>query len=190
MNVTNIYFDDGFDAMEQLPRNFTVNFDSIIVSGKQKARISINGIQVGDSIDDNSSEEDFYRFHDVFHYTFATFLGWSPCTRVLMKRKRKSSPNIDDLEDGARAIITEEAISLLIFNQAKQKDFFEDGHSISPELLSQIKEITTPFEVSCRSEEEWKKAIDIGYFLFRELAKNNGGRVHFDMLEQKAIYEK
>src|SRR4051812_5332971 len=118
-----IFFDSTFDAMEQLPRNFTVNFNSSNVGNKTKTRVSINGFQVGDFIDDNSREADFYRFHDVFHYTFATMLGWSPCTRAMMKRKRKSNPTVDEFEDGARATITEESISLILFNKAKRSNF-------------------------------------------------------------------
>ena len=118
------FFDSNYDEMEQLPRRFTVNFDSVKVGPKTKTRVSINGIQMGDFIDNNSKENDGYRFHDIFHYTFATMLGWSPCTRAMMKRKRKSSPIIDEIEDGARAAITEESISLIIFNKAKRKEFF------------------------------------------------------------------
>ena len=89
MEKISIFFDSTFDEMEQLPRKFTVKFNSIVVGNNAKIRVSINGLQVGDLIDDNSLENDAYRFHDVFHYTFATILGWSPCTRALLKRKRK-----------------------------------------------------------------------------------------------------
>jgi hypothetical protein len=183
------FFDTSFDEMEQLPRKFTVNFDSVKVGSKEKTRVSINGIQMGDFIDNNSKENDGYRFHDIFHYTFATMLGWSPCTRAMMKRKRKSNPLVDEIEDGARATITEESISLIIFNKAKQKQFFKEEVKVSPSLLNQIKEMTTPFEVAVRSKKDWENAILKGYSLFRDLVKNNGGKIHFDMLKQSAIYE-
>lgn len=189
MKGTKIFFDSSFDEMEQLPRNFTVNFNSVKVGSKLKTRVSINGIQVGDFIDDNSKVNDFYRFHDVFHYTFATMLGWSPCTRAMMNRKRKSNPNIDEIEDGARATITEESISLIIFNKAKRKNFFEEDSKINLSLLNQIKEMTTPFEVTVKSKKDWENAILKGYSLFRELVKNNGGEIHFDMIKQAAVYE-
>lgn len=151
--------------------------------------MTINGTQVGDVIDDNSLEKDGYRFHDVFHYTFAALLGWSPCTRSMMKRKRKSNHLIDELEDGARATITEEAISLLLFNEAKRRSFFEDHNAVDSRLLDQIKSMTASFEVSIRSKQDWEKAILIGYSLFRDLMKNNGGQIHFDMLSRSAVYE-
>jgi len=183
------FFDSNFDKMEQLPRNFTVSFNSVEVGKKLKTRVSINGLQVGDFIDDNSRENDSYRFHDVFHYTFATMLGWSPCTRAMMKRKRKSNPNVDEIEDGARATITEESISLIIFNKAKRKNFFKDDKRVSQSLLNLIKEMTTPFEVAVKSKKEWENAILQGYSLFRELVKNSGGKIHFDMLNGTALYE-
>ncbi len=183
------FFDPDYDEKEQLPRKFTANFNSVKIDSKLKTKVSINGIQVGDFIDDNSKEKDFYRFHDVFHYTFATMLGWSPCTRSMMKRKRKSNPIVDEIEDGARATITEESISLIIFNKAKKKKFFKEESKVSQSLLSQIKEMTTPFEVTIRSKKDWEKAILKGYSLFRELIINNGGKIHFDMLRRSAVYE-
>ncbi|MES2139923.1 MAG: nucleotide pyrophosphohydrolase [Bacteroidota bacterium] len=188
MNRVKPFLDSSFSEMEQIPRNFTVCFDSVPVGKTIKTRVSINGMQVGDFIDDNSLESDSYRFHDVFHYTFATMLGWSPCTRAMMKRKRKSNPTVDEIEDGARATITEEAISLTIFNKAKQKDFFKNK-KISPSLLKWIKGMTAPFEVSIKSKNDWEQAILKGYSLFNELVRNNGGKIHFDMLKQSATYE-
>lgn len=176
--------------MEQLPRKFTVIFDSVTVGSKLKTRVSINEIQIGDLIDNNSKENDGYRFHDVFHYTFATMLGWSPCTRSMMKRKRKSDPMIDEIEDGARATITEEAISLMVFNKAKQKQFFKNETKISDQILTIIKEMTAPFEVNIRSKKNWEDAILKGYSLFRNLIENNGGTIQFDMVNRKVVYEK
>jgi hypothetical protein len=183
------FFDDDFNEMEQLPRRFTVSFDTVAINSKLKTRISVNSIQVGDVIDDNSKVADGYRFHDVFHYTFATLLGWSPCSRAMIKRKRKSVPSVDDIEDGARATITEEAISLMLFNRAKKKNFLKNEFAVDQSLLDLIKEMTDPFEVAVRSKHEWEKTIIKGYSLFRDLMKNNGGKVHFDMIKQTAIYE-
>lgn len=189
MSSTKPFLDSSFSEMEQIPRNFTVCFDSVPVGKTTKTRVSINGMQVGDFIDDNSLENDFYRFHDVFHYTFATMLGWSPCTRSMMKRKRKSNPIVDEIEDGARATITEESISLIVFNKARKKNFFRDNLKVNPSLLNLIKEMTMTFEVSVRSKKEWENAILKGYSLFRMLIENNGGKIHFDMLNQTANYE-
>lgn len=188
MNKNRIYLDSNYSELEQLPRTFTVCFDSVMLGEKYKTKVSIDGKQIGDVIDDNSREADSYRFHDVFHYTFATMLGWSPCTRAMMKRKRKSVPSVDEIEDGARATITEEAISLMVFNKAKQKNLFKDQAKISPYLLRHIKEMTSPFEVSIRTTKEWEKAILTGYSLFRELAINNGGKIRFDMTNRSAVY--
>jgi hypothetical protein len=52
---------------------------------------------------DNAYERAGYRFHDVFHLAFAAVLGWSPITRALLKRKRKSSPEVDEVEDRGRS---------------------------------------------------------------------------------------
>jgi hypothetical protein len=183
------FFDSKYGEMEQLPRLFNAHFETVQIGSKAKTRVSINGLQIGDVIDNNSLENDGYRFHDVFHYTFATILGWSPCTRAMLKRKRKSNPSIDEIEDGARATITEEAISLMVFNKATRNAYFEKELKVSGSLLTQIKELTSAFEVSEKSKAEWEKAILTGYGLFRELVKNNGGSIRFDMINQTAVFE-
>lgn len=186
---SSIFFDSNFEEQEQLPRAFTVSFETLEASTPTKTVITVNGKQAGDIIDDNSKEEDGYRFHDIFHYTFAALLGWSPCTRSMMKRKRKSNPIIDDIEDGARATITEEAISLLLFNKAKQEGFFRTCTSVDSGLLDQIRSMTSTFEVSVRTNQDWEKAILTGYKLFRFLVDNNGGKIHFDMNTRSFTYD-
>lgn len=188
--INSKFFDSNCKEHEQLPRTFTVYFETLPGSKARKTKVTINDTQMGDLIDDNSVEKDGYRFHDVFHYTFAAFLGWSPCTRSMMRRKRKSLEHIDEMEDGARATITEEAISLLLFNEAKQTNFFQNSDSVDSGLLDQIKNLTSGFEVSARSKEEWEKAILTGYSLFCALVNNDGGKVHFDMNNRSATYER
>lgn len=180
-------FDSSFIEGERLPQSFTVSFTEVTKDGEERVRITINGTQIGDVIDDNSYENDFYRYHDVFHYTFATMLDWSPCTRAMLGRKRKSIPIIDECEDGARATITEEAISLILFNEAKKTKFFKNG-KVSKTILRIIKQMTEPFEVRLKTEAEWEQAILKGYALFRKLVDNRGGQIQFSKKNRQAIY--
>src|SRR5690606_18663502 len=108
-----IIYDADFPPEEQFPREFEVQFDVIHESGKEKVRVINNstGQQLGDDITDNSHQDDGYRFHDVFHFGYVAYLGWSPVVRKLMGIKRKSNNKMDEVEDGARAAIIEELIS-------------------------------------------------------------------------------
>jgi hypothetical protein len=181
-------FDSSLAANERLPKNFIASFEEIKNEKRPQVKVSINNVQIGDAINDNSYENDFYRYHDVFHYTFATMLSWSPCTRAMMRKKRKSIPLIDEIEDGARATITEEAISLMIFNEAKRNNLFEKKKKVSKPVLKIIKEMTQPFEVREKTEKEWEDAIMKGYEMFRQLIKNRGGEIHFDADARKVEY--
>lgn len=183
-----MFFDSDFPEYEQLPRSFIIDFETVKREDKTLTKISYGHQQVGDFIDDNSREKDNYRFHDVFHYSFATVLGWSPCSRAMMKRKRKSDSDIDEFEDGARAAITEEAISLMIFNYAKKRNLLAKDNTIDSELLEFIKDFTSPFEVSACTKQDWEKAILLGYSLFRSLVENNGGRISFDMINKTGTF--
>ena len=180
----NVFYDSSFKVEEQLPRNFSVTFKEIGVGSKGEVRVIFNNeSQVGDIINDNSYINDFYRYHDIFHYTFAAMLGWSPCARAMMKRKRKSNQQVDEIEDGARATITEEAISLILFNDAKGKNFYEE-QKVSKELIEQIKDMAGSFEVRDKTEKDWENAIMKAYELFRNLKQNGGGKIVFDMLNK------
>jgi hypothetical protein len=182
------FFDKTYPENEQFPRRFDVHFEEISARPSGKVRLTIRGEQVGDIVTDNSYEEDCYRFHDVFHLSYVAILGWSPCVRNMLRIKRKSVPTVDEVEDGARAIITEEAISLLVFNYAKHQNLFMDGDKIDPILLETIGKLVGDFEVKTRTSDAWQRAILKGYEVFRKLVENRGGVVHVDMGERSLTF--
>ncbi len=185
------FFDSIYITGEQIPRLFTVLFEEVDAGEKQTVRVVFNGSrQVGDIISDNSYQNDFYRYHDIFHYSFATLLGWSPCTRAMVKCKRKSDSLIDEVEDGARAAITEEALAMIVFNEAKRKNYFKDATKVSRTTLRIIKEMTENFEVNVRSTKDWEKAILKAYEIFRLLITNKGGKVEFDAINKNINYSR
>lgn len=174
---------------EILPQSFNVKFEEVNNGLYPQVKVTLNNSQVGDVIDDNSYENDGYRYHDIFHYTFATLLNWSPCVRAMLKKKRKSNALIDRVEDGARATITEESISLMIFSNAKQNNFYTDINVIDDYLLSTIKNMTLSFEVKSKSKEEWQTAILKSYEVFRLLKENKGGIVKFNSRNKSVTYK-
>jgi NTP pyrophosphatase (non-canonical NTP hydrolase) len=99
--------DAEFSENEQLPRRIEMHIVETHIAGKTCVIQLCNGVEIGSRLTDNKSVEDDYRFHDVFHLAYAAILGWSPCLRALLKVKRKSRPEIDEAEDGARAILIE-----------------------------------------------------------------------------------
>jgi len=105
-------YDSEAVELEKLPRRFKVKFveGQRIGDGTHTATMLMNGVVVGDTLTDNSRHNDGYRFHDALHLANAAILGWSPVTRALLRRKRKHNPSIDEVDDGARATIVEEAI--------------------------------------------------------------------------------
>ena len=105
----------------------------------------------------------------------------------MLGKKRKSIPLIDNCEDGARATITEEAISLILFNEAKRTNLFANK-KVSKTILRIIKQMTEPFEVRIKTELEWEKAILKGYELFKKLVTNRGGKIEFSNMNRNAIY--
>jgi len=181
-------FDDDFEEEERLPRQFSVTF-SEKRNGKQLlVRIMISGVIVGDSLTDNAHKGDGYRFHDVFHLAYAAVLGWSPVIRSILRRKRKSYQRIDEIEDGGRAIVVEEAISVLVFNEAHQRSWFNEESTVDIGLLKTIIRLTAGLEVQKCTAKQWKAAILQGYSVFKELKGHCDGRVVVDLDRQSLTY--
>ena len=104
-------FDSNFPEFERLPKCFKIEY---IQRTPDRVALRWNGVFIGDPLSDNSHDESGYRFHDVFHFSYAAILHWSPTFRSLIKHKRKSEPKIDENEDGGRAIVVEEGLSAWI----------------------------------------------------------------------------
>lgn len=184
--------DEKYPTFEQIPRILTVKFlqGTNEYLNKDSVVIEVNDEIVGDELTDNAYESDGYRFHDVFHLSYAAFLGWSPVLRTLMNVKRKSANEIDEVEDGARARIIEEAISLYVFTYAKQHNLLSNIKEIDFEVLKTIKSLVSYLEVKNETAYQWKKAILEGYRVYRELKENSGGEVTINLNERSITYKK
>jgi hypothetical protein len=183
------FFDDGLSEFEQFPRiEFDMHFVQIVPldGGSPYVIQRLNGVNIGDRLTDNRADPDGYRFHDVFHMAYMTHLGWSPVIRSLLKLKRKSNRKIDEEQDGARAAIIEEAISTWIFNHAHARDFFakKETGRLSYDLLKQVQQMVTGYEVEDCPLWQWERAILDGFSIFRLLTEHGGGIVRINLGER------
>lgn len=179
-------FDSKFPEEERLPQSFRIK---IKLREKGRSYMEWKGVFIGDPLTDNILNEDGYRFHDVFHLSYAAILHWSPIFRSLIKRKRKSDKKIDEAEDGGRAIVVEEGLSAWIFSYAKDLNFFEDQKKLSFDLLKTVQKFVKGYEVERCPLYMWERAILDGYAVFREVLKNNGGIVVGNRNKRTITYE-
>ncbi|MBS1911576.1 MAG: pyrophosphatase [Bacteroidetes bacterium] len=181
-------FDDDWHVEEQLPRQLHIEFLERS-RGTQKAVIlRCNDINFGDRLTDNIKDPDGYRYHDIFHFAYAVHLGWSPVVRALMRSKRKSRPEIDEAQDGARAGVIEEAVSAIVFSRAKQLKFFKGLDHVDFDLLKTVEEFVEGFEVAMVPLWQWEAAILDGYRVFRSLRDGGGGHVTLNLIERQLVY--
>ena len=174
-------FDAGYPENEQIPRLMAVK---IVTERNGQAMTTINGRKFGDPLTDNRYryEDDGYRYHDVFHICHAAILGWSPTLRGLLRRKRKSNAEIDEVEDGGRAIVIEEGITAMVFSHAEQRNFLDGIQKLDHDLLRTIRGMTKHLEVSARTECEWEHAILTGYRIWRGIRQDKGGSFTANLL--------
>ncbi len=183
-------FDEDDLEEEQLPRKLDLEFRRVPRGKIDSVIVRCNGLNFGDSLTDNIGEPDFYRFHDIFHFAYAVYLGWSPVIRALLKCKRKSKPEVDVNQDGARARIIEEAVSAIVFSRAKEMNFYADIDHVDYDLLKAIQEFIQGFEVVSIPLWQWETAILEGYRVFRTLRMDGGGLVTLDMTQRQLLYRK
>lgn len=168
---------------EQLPRQFEMLIEEHQTGGKTYVTQTCNGIIIGDRLTDNKAEKDDYRFHDVFHIAYAVHLGWSPVIRSLFRVKRKSRPDLDENEDGARALIIEEGVSTFVFGAAQERGpLFEGLEQVDFDLLKMIQEFVRGYEPERRCALwQWERAILDGFKVFRQLKTHRRGYVVADL---------
>jgi hypothetical protein len=108
-------------------------------------------------------------------------LGWSPVIRKLLKRKRRDKPLVDEVQDGGRAQVIDEGVAALVFDYAKGHNWLEGVADLDYQLLRTIKGVTSLLEVRERSMGEWQRAILLGFEVWRQVLKTDGGRILVDL---------
>ena len=108
--------------------------------------------------------------------------------RDLLRCKRKSSPELDENQDGARAVIIEEAISALVFSRAKHAHYFEGARQVDYDLLKSIAEFVRGYEVEVVPVWQWERAILEGFRVFHRLKSQHGGHVALSLTRRTLQY--
>jgi NTP pyrophosphatase (non-canonical NTP hydrolase) len=179
--------DEEFPEDERLPRRTCVRFVESQEGGNTIVRLyGPDGTQLGNQLTDNAYEDDGYRYHDVFHLSYAAMLGWSPLTRLFFGVKRNSDPKVREVEDAGRATVIEEAISAFVFDYGRDERFLEGVDHVDFSLLQAITKLVSRLEVRDRSTHEWEQTILRGFAVWRALYAARGGIVRLD-LEARTI---
>jgi NTP pyrophosphatase (non-canonical NTP hydrolase) len=196
------YDDHGLDE-ESLPRQFSIRFEEdqsgeaprvrMVPLGELAKRVNREAERrrnkglLGDPLDDNSSVEDGYRYHDIIHLAHASVLGWSPVLRALMGAKRKSVHDLDRTEDGARAIAVEEGLSAFVFNYLEPSGFTPDA--LNWDLYQHIRRSVRGLEVASQPVSAWRRAYGQAFPIFLQLRSAGGGTVHCDLDEREMRFD-
>ena len=179
--VEPLIFDAELPQGERLPRRLEVELIDVQQDPRHYVQILVDGKPFGADLTDNAYDPDGYRFHDIFHFAYAAVLGWSPITRGLLRRKRKSRPLLDEVEDGGRAAVIEEGVVALVFDYARRHHFLDGVAALDSQLLRTIKDMTSHLEVRQCTTGEWEQAILQGFVVWRAVLAARGGRIAVDL---------
>jgi NTP pyrophosphatase (non-canonical NTP hydrolase) len=181
-------FDADYVESERFPRQFTARFLEITEGPRVEVRTEIGERLVGAALTDNAYKDDGYRYHDVFHIAYAAVLGWSPVLRRLLRLKRRSSPLIDEVEDGGRAAVIEEGIAAVAFDYARKHQFLDGVSDLDTALLETLRGMSAHLEVASQPPSAWRQAVLDGFTTWRELVKNGGGYVSANLDTREVRY--
>lgn len=181
-------FDNDSPEEDQLPRRLDIEFRELSRGSRQVTLLRCNNLNFGDRVTDNIEDPDGYRYHDIFHFAHAVHLGWSPVVRALLRAKRKSDAAADEEQDGARAVILEEAVAAIVFSRAKHLAFFDGLDHVDYDLLKTVDGFVEGYEVAEVPLWQWEQAILDGYRIFRLLRVNRGGHVTLDLVNRSLHY--
>lgn len=178
---------------EQLPRRLDITFTESVSYDRGARPVRVVYIHrgteaVGDPLDDNSDDDDEYRYHDIFHLAHMAILGWSPVMRMLLRVKRSTDRDTDRIQDGGRAIVVEEGLSAYVFAAARAHSYFRSSTTVPSQIIKACQAMTAHLEVSRRTAQDWEYAILAGYRVFRELTANRGGTVRADLHGRTLTY--
>jgi NTP pyrophosphatase (non-canonical NTP hydrolase) len=163
--------------------------DGPVVIGGKPAGYQV-GAGLGDPLTDNTRRMDAYRFHDAIHLGFMAVLGWSPVMRALLRLKRKSSPQADECEDGARAIFAEEGLAAVLSRLAPGRTGFLSQTSIDGVVIEVAKAAATGLEAEAVPGWLWQAAIHQGFCAMHLLRDNGGGYLVADLDARELAYRK
>ena len=183
--------DEDCQAEERIPRALTIEILERSVGNKLYVFQRCNWVNIGDRLTDNVMRPDDYRFHDVFHYAYAAVLGWSPVLRALFRLKRKSRPEVDEGQDGARAVLIEEGVATWVFGHALRLDLFSGlgAGDLPLDLLKTVRRFVAGYEPEACPLWLWEEAILQGYAAFRFLKEHRKARLHLDLAARRLAVE-
>lgn len=204
-------FDESYPAEERFPRQITIEFQQFEEGGHTRAHMKLGtatpnafadgpivdhrglngktqgftlGAQIGDYLTDNSRRVDGYRFHDAIHLGFLAVLGWSPTIRSVLRLKRRSEPETDEAEDGARAIFSEEALAAALSRLARRRMDYQGDFNVDGETIDIVRACTEGLEVQEIPGWAWRRAIVEGFEAKRQLTNHDGGTLVVDLDER------
>ncbi len=77
--------------------------------------------------------------------------------------------------DGGRAAVIEEGVSALVYAYARARDFLDGATEVDHDIIDMLRKMTSHLEVRARTDAEWAKAILVGFNVWRQVRKDNGG---------------
>lgn len=152
--------------------------ENIRAANKPVVTVLLGNQKWGDPLTDNAYKEDFYRYHDIFHFGLYALTGWSPVTEQLLKANGKKWPSLSICRQ-ERPLVTEECLSATIFFLACKNDYFRDCRP-GKEYYQMLQDIADETPLADMTSDEWLETLQEIYTVFNKIVDQRGGTVELD----------
>jgi hypothetical protein len=110
--------------------------------------------------------------------------------RALLALKRRSKPDVDESEDGARAVFAEEGLAAVLAKRSLALQGFRSEQAVDDESIEMITTVLEDLEVSQMPSWLWRRAIAQGFTAMRQLADGHGGFLDVNLDARTLSYSK
>lgn len=132
----------------------------------------------GDPINDNAYEEDFYRYHDVFHFGMYGITGCSPVVEYFLG----NGYDVCGCEQ-------EEGLSAVLFGLGKHHNYFQTvppSETITRHLLMATARQTSFASLAHMKADDWHRILKEIYRIHWQMVETRGGKL---LVEKARCFE-
>ena len=171
-----------------MPPVFEVKFTQFEDHGVNHVRVTHGKRRLGNDLNDNSRQEDGYRFHDSAHFIHLTMTGQSNVVGFLMQGPRAAKPHFRTLTETMQTDF-EEAWPLMAHMMRGKKGFVEEDKPTNTFLglltgMAETARVSTP-----PSKKEMGKIVQEFYKAMDFLKAHDGGSMLCDTVNKTIQYK-
>lgn len=196
--------------MKKIPPVFEVHFEEFQKQAVPHVRLFIDGVQLGDDLNDNIKGDDGFRYHDAFHLSYLAHTGHSTVIAALLDERKAIQKSNLVIRNPDCIIVTdkgerfefngqhrfhdkrkkfEEYAALLVMGERQSQLFFDKNGVAKKELYDNLAMFERTLNIRVTSRKKWEAIVREAHENVDHLILNKGGILVCDQTIKKVTYK-